>query len=475
MNKYASLALALLLVFSGCLGGTDDNLEEETVEPVGETDLESLENDVNLLTERINAEEAKLALLESRVNGITDSPDVLEELGCRDYEVAMYYDGDWVCMLVEDTLPPLDGAIFGVLDDDFEYIYFELNFSRNSINEINLDLEYLIDSRDGMQYDLNDLEDEISHLNETLDMIFWALEDLESDIDTIWSIINNLQERINILENGGPECEIAPYGYCPGTDFSGHNFSGMNLTGINFHGAILDGANFNDTILDYSILNEASVRSAFFVDAHVENAEWENVNFQYANFTHVTIYDTNMKNSYFDSTILTCAYIAGELENAKFQNSLNYDWYCGGGWGVYPLYINAIDQGTGASFNNVDYIDSVLVGFDNAYFGNAKCIQCSFEYGFKNTLFTDANLTGSGFYGYPLDLTHTDFTRADLTNVSFSDFGWVEDKEIRLIFTIFEDATVDGINFSEYSDFYWHQVKWIDGERYDYNPTTTAD
>ena len=38
MNKYASLALAFLLVFSGCLGGTDDNLEEETVEPVGETD-----------------------------------------------------------------------------------------------------------------------------------------------------------------------------------------------------------------------------------------------------------------------------------------------------------------------------------------------------------------------------------------------------------------------------------------------------
>ena len=142
---------------------------------------------------------------------------------------------------------------------------------------------------------------------------------------------------------------------------------------------------------------------------------------------------------------------------------------------MYPLYINAYDQGTGASFTNVDYIDSVLVGFDNAYFRNAKCIQCSFEYGFKNTLFTDANLTGSGFYGYPLDLTHTDFTRADLTNVSFSDFGWVEDKEIQLIFTIFEDATVDGINFSEYSDFYWHQVKWIDGERYDYNPTTTAD
>ena len=142
---------------------------------------------------------------------------------------------------------------------------------------------------------------------------------------------------------------------------------------------------------------------------------------------------------------------------------------------MYPLYINANDKGTGASFDNVDYINSDLVGFDNAYFRNAKCIDCRFVYGFKDTLFTGANLTGSEFYGNPLDLTHTDFTSADLTNVSFWDASWNGDKEVRLIFTIFEDATVDGINFSEYSDFYWHQVKWTDGERYDYNPTTTAD
>ena len=83
MNKYASLALAFLLVFSGCLGGTDDNLEEETVEPVGETDLESLENDVNLLEAELETEKAKLALLEERVNGWTDAPNVLESLGCR--------------------------------------------------------------------------------------------------------------------------------------------------------------------------------------------------------------------------------------------------------------------------------------------------------------------------------------------------------------------------------------------------------
>ena len=54
MNKYASIALAFLLVFSGCLGGSDDNLEEETVEPVGETDFTSLEKDLENLTAKIN-------------------------------------------------------------------------------------------------------------------------------------------------------------------------------------------------------------------------------------------------------------------------------------------------------------------------------------------------------------------------------------------------------------------------------------
>ena len=84
MNKVASLGLAFLLIFSGCLGfGEDDTPEEETIEPVGETDLEGLENDVNLLTSRLDAEEAKLALLETKVNGMTDAPDALEALGCR--------------------------------------------------------------------------------------------------------------------------------------------------------------------------------------------------------------------------------------------------------------------------------------------------------------------------------------------------------------------------------------------------------
>ena len=94
MNKVATLGLAFLLIFSGCLGfGEDDTPEQEekeTIEPVGETDLEGLENDINLLTARLDAEEAKLASLETRINGITDAPDALESLGCREDEIARY-------------------------------------------------------------------------------------------------------------------------------------------------------------------------------------------------------------------------------------------------------------------------------------------------------------------------------------------------------------------------------------------------
>ena len=111
MNKVATLGLAFLLIFSGCLGfGEDDTPEQdekETIEPVGETDLEGLENDINLLTARLDAEEAKLASLEDRVNGWTDAPDALEALGCREDEIARYTGDEWVCS--EDTDTTLDG------------------------------------------------------------------------------------------------------------------------------------------------------------------------------------------------------------------------------------------------------------------------------------------------------------------------------------------------------------------------------
>ena len=123
--------------------------------------------------------------------------------------------------------------------------------------------------------------------------------------------------------------------------------------------------------------------------------------------------------------------------------------------------------------SGTDFLNSYLGGMNNAYFQNAKCVNCYFLNSFKSSFFRNSNLTNSQFSS--LDLTDTDFTGANLTDVSFFDASYYGDKEIQLRFTIFEDATVDGISFSESTEFYWHQVKWTDGERYDYNPTTTAD
>ena len=89
MNKYASLALAFLLIFSGCLGGSDElPTEQETIEPVGETDFTSLKKDLENLTTMINAEIARLDNLETVVDGIDDSEDTLNALGCEEDEIA---------------------------------------------------------------------------------------------------------------------------------------------------------------------------------------------------------------------------------------------------------------------------------------------------------------------------------------------------------------------------------------------------
>ena len=113
MNKYASFALAFLLVFSGCLGGSDNDLttEDNTVEPVGETDFTSLEKDLENLTTKINAE-IRLDNLETLVEGIDDSEDTLNALGCEEDEIAAYDGMEWRCAHVQQFLPPLDEAIF---------------------------------------------------------------------------------------------------------------------------------------------------------------------------------------------------------------------------------------------------------------------------------------------------------------------------------------------------------------------------
>ena len=94
MNKVATLGLAFLLVFSGCLGLGDDELpnDDDTVEPMGETDLESLEKDMDML-------KAKLELLEASIDNAT--------LDCEMDQIPRYdAENDvWVCSDDRTTHP----------------------------------------------------------------------------------------------------------------------------------------------------------------------------------------------------------------------------------------------------------------------------------------------------------------------------------------------------------------------------------
>ena len=143
MNKYASLALAFLLIFSGCLGGSEDKIEEKTVEPVGETDFTSLEKDLENLTAKINTELARLDALETRVDGIDTSEDTLEALGCEANEIAAYDGMEWVCAYVQEFLPPLDEAVWSIISAEFEDVKDDLDYAKNITDSMWAEIDYI--------------------------------------------------------------------------------------------------------------------------------------------------------------------------------------------------------------------------------------------------------------------------------------------------------------------------------------------
>ncbi|MDG1544099.1 MAG: hypothetical protein P8R34_03905, partial [archaeon] len=153
MNKYASLALAFLLVFSGCLGGSDElPTEQETIEPVGETDFTSLKKDLENLTTMINAEIARLDNLETVVDGIDTSEDTLEDLGCEEDEIAAYDGMDWECAHVQEFLPPLDEAVWSIVSEEFDFVKYELEDAKNTTNALWNEIDYI----EMMMYDNSD-------------------------------------------------------------------------------------------------------------------------------------------------------------------------------------------------------------------------------------------------------------------------------------------------------------------------------
>ena len=278
MNKYASFALAFLLVFSGCLGGSDNDLatDDNTVEPVGETDFTSLEKDLENLTTKINAEIARLDNLETLVEGIDDSEDTLEALGCGENEIAAYDGMEWRCAHVQQFLPPLDEAVWDIISSEFEevrddleyaknmtdYIWSEFDYIENSMNDtvdkiyadMNVIVQFLEDGDEElynhmsnmseMIHDMNvsvsEMSDDIEHLYDDVDHLWEVvyemqreMDNMTEEIDEMTSEMEEMQERINELENM-TSCRLVPYSNCAGKDFNNTNLSGMVLTGINF-------------------------------------------------------------------------------------------------------------------------------------------------------------------------------------------------------------------------------------------------
>ena len=224
MNKYASFALAFLLVFSGCLGGSDNDLatDDNTVEPVGETDFTSLEKDLENLTTKINAEIARLNNLETLVEGIDDSEDTLEALGCGENEIAAYDGMEWRCAHVQQFLPPLDEAVWDIISSDFEEVRDDLEYAKNMTDSMWADIDYIVDimnnnsqeiyldmenmsdrftrdldeiydGMDNMSYTIYDHMDNMSwmiySLNDTLVEISDDIDYLYFDVDNLWNLV----------------------------------------------------------------------------------------------------------------------------------------------------------------------------------------------------------------------------------------------------------------------------------------------
>ena len=213
MNKYASFALAFLLVFSGCLGGSDNNLttEDNTVEPVGETDFTSLEKDLENLTTKINAEIARLNNLETLVEGIDDSEDTLEALGCGENEIAAYDGMEWRCAHVQQFLPPLDEAVWDIISSDFEEVRDDLEYARNMTDYIWSEFDYIEDSVnytvDEIYADMNvivefledgdeELYNHINNMSEIIHDMNNSVSELSDDIDYLYADVNNLWEFV---------------------------------------------------------------------------------------------------------------------------------------------------------------------------------------------------------------------------------------------------------------------------------------
>ena len=323
-------------------------------------------------------------------------------------------------------------------------------------------------------------------------------------------------------------CELVPYGHCSGVDLVGGYLSAMSLTGIHLNHARLSGADLSDADLQHADLSYANLTDADFTDAKLLGADLQYATLSYANLTGSDLENTDLSYADLRYANLTDAYLAwanltdADLTGADLTGAtlphvhainlegcpaqLPDEWQCVGDNLVGPfanLYgadLTGADLSdadlqyadlryadlsaanlTGATLMNVNLANTNLTGatLENADLKYAGLTDADLRY---------ANLEGTYLYGATLfrvdlsnawlnyaDLSNTHLQHANLSNarLNYADFSYAVLIEVALSganltsadlsYADFTDAIVTDADFT---DTYWYQTTWTDGEAY---------
>ena len=278
-----------------------------------------------------------------------------------------------------------------------------------------------------------------------------------------------LSQQISHLEAqliNATSCQLVPYGNCPGADLRGMNLTGMDLTGIN-----LRGADLQNTTFDYATLDGADLRSIFASNATFIGTGMNQTFLQLADLNRYSpdCPDEWGGSSYCGPANLTGASLGyADLTDANLYYADLTDAYLRHAdlteanlWYADLTDANLVGADlTDASLGYADLTDADLYAADltDAYLGYADLNGVDLYY----ADLTDANLR----YADLTDayLRYADLTEANLKHATLTDanLGYAD-----LKFAEFSHAIIGGS--TSFSETYWHQTKWTDGDRYDSN------
>jgi len=229
------------------------------------------------------------------------------------------------------------------------------------------------------------------------------------------------------------------YGNCARANLSGADLSGMDLTGIVLRSANLEGANLSAARLNESLLmniegnsftnfSNAYLRYADLTDAYLVSADLTGADLRYADLTGADLRYADLTDADLYRADLTGAYL--------FDADL-----------------------TGANLESADLTDANL--------GSADLTDANLGYAdLTDAILSSADLTGANLQY--ADLTDAILLFVDLTDAYLygADLTYANLRYADLKFADFTSATVTNTNFD---DTYWHQTIWTDGDRYDSN------